>query len=563
MSQPRKPSEFPSTTSPASTPAPTSVESENVDKQNAPNKEISAGFKMLFALDDKHLFRIVVDGHQQATGGFWKYEQREPGSIQNVLQAILNGQEMDLEDITVDFIKATHRTCRDRLVLRSDEVPAGQFILHNLHGFDIYNVTVDGLNDLCDFAEKYPSINPQFQMYQPSDAGIKKLPMPITRENIADHLQRIRMKQSREGPTDQNPIFKFIFIVDVSPEKSQEIAEHLVQQLHHSIALAKNDSDIIRAIVSFIYDFEHLHPFGDVNLRTNIVMADIILMQNGFPPVSYFDPNDLDACSKEEFFNIIKNGMLQTLEMIKNPNAPYFGFDSSTHTQQIEYKEIIKPIVQARHGAEFKMTAAELQAVEQRVRSLDTYSPSKEVLNEHQFQREGSLLFTKIDNRKIMRQLNKVREKKREAPALQKFLSPELYNELIEIFCDLDPKNFSRTVDEIVNFMNKNRLILDSFHIQTKETVGTMIHTFSSQIFNEVVSFYRANPQNTGVVNIGGSRLLFQNSLPSSETKTGPSREVDSEGKPSVERPSNSSETTSTSTSTSTNQTIFHFRQKK
>src|SRR5580704_17569624 len=101
--------------------------------------QFKSGFIYFLGMPEDALFRLVVDGWQhEKNNGYKQYESNEEGSVQNVLRAILNGQDYIKKNSTlsVDYVKEIHKTCRSKLKLH--DVPAGEFITKKKHGFSIY-----------------------------------------------------------------------------------------------------------------------------------------------------------------------------------------------------------------------------------------------------------------------------------------------------------------------------------------------------------------------------------------------------------------------------------------
>lgn len=347
---------------------------------------IKSGFRFLMAFPKTELYRLVVDGCQQKEGkGFVKYENTEKHSIVSFLKGLLEGKEFidQQSTLSVPFFKKTHKNCRDGITSLT-EVPSGEFITHSTHGFPIYQVSVGGLNDLCKFALKYPEIAPSFMF----DGKIQSL----TPYNVNNMLNKWRMKNSVNKDKKEN--YSFSYVVNITEEICEKISQKIIDDCNLALSAAKKDDDIVKAIVDCIYDLEHLHPFKDVNLRTVMATADILLMKYGFPPVTYLDPNYLDGCSKDEFFEIIKQGMLQTLEIIQDPNKAYFDFKSSdlTPQQKEEYQALISPMETAL-SLGYAITPEDSEATTTRIKSLKTTAAPEWILDKKQFDDKASQKF--------------------------------------------------------------------------------------------------------------------------------------------------------------------------
>src|SRR4029077_16513214 len=96
-----------------------------------------------------------------------------------------------------------------------------------------------------------------------------------------------------------------------------------------AIVACKTFDEKLRVIVKYIYQFEHLHPFSDANLRTfGILLLNRLLLQNGFPPVAFYDPNCIDGYSMEQLLTEIKFSMQMSVG-IAQYKAGIFEFNTS------------------------------------------------------------------------------------------------------------------------------------------------------------------------------------------------------------------------------------------
>lgn len=367
-----------------------------------------SGLNLFLNMPDSRLFNLVIDNEQE--DGPFPYENREKNSIQNVLMAILKGSCYFLENhihfggdatnliksqsiLTVDFIKNIHKVCKDN-IKELRHVPGGQFITKEEHGYHMYQLSVEGLKDLCHFSKNYPEIIPSFYFNYREKPNLISDKVKVEARQIDLTLCRLRMQPI---PSLHNQL-GLLYAVKVNEGSSEKICNTIINNYHSSIEMAKDDNAIVSAIVDFIYDLEHLHPFDDVNLRTCIVLANILLMEHGFPPVVNRDPNYLDGCSKKEFFNFLKEGMLTTLAMIEHPEKEYFGFKPSTLSaeQLIQYEEIVEPIRDAKKEFECKLTHEHFQTVNNRVNALESFPKPEWIINQGQFDAEISKQFSEF-----------------------------------------------------------------------------------------------------------------------------------------------------------------------
>jgi hypothetical protein len=181
---------------------------------------------------------------------------------------------------------------------------------------------------------------------------------------------------------------ELLYLLDVNKEKSEYLVSVFLTEFNKQLKNAKNDDDLITAIVDAAYKIEHLHPFADVNLRTVIAFINLGLMKYGFPPVMYYDPNFLDGCSKSEFFGIIKDGMITTLNVITNPDTNHFNFSSTEldGEQKQQYEKIIEPVIKQLNNIKYKPAEPkDIEKAYERIRALKNSPEPEWILNNGRF----------------------------------------------------------------------------------------------------------------------------------------------------------------------------------
>ncbi len=93
----------------------------------------------------------------------------------------------------------------------------------------------------------------------------------------------------------------------------------LIQKYDDSISKAKSPFEKLSVIVTFIQSCEQLHPFYDANCRTFcMLLANHLLMRNGYLPCIFDDPNRFDMYSHNELMVECVNGMTNTMNLIRH-----------------------------------------------------------------------------------------------------------------------------------------------------------------------------------------------------------------------------------------------------
>jgi len=92
--------------------------------------------------------------------------------------------------------------------------------------------------------------------------------------------------------------------------------QKLINKYYQNIASSNGNSElIIKAIADFAHQADLLHPFDDGNVRTIVfLVVNKLLLENGFPPAIFEDPNRFDGYTVNELYNEINDGMNKAKE---------------------------------------------------------------------------------------------------------------------------------------------------------------------------------------------------------------------------------------------------------
>lgn len=327
----------------------------------------NSGLKYFFAIRPDNLFKLVVDGRFHATQkGFVKYESREEGSVQKVLEAIAEGALFYIgqkESLTTEFIRKLHFTCTQVKKLKDQGTKGGQFRratqeLSEIFSFGLWWISIEGLKELNQFRDLLMSQTNRkaytyvFKEYFCLDFALR---------NFTDRK-----------PNDACVMHGLVHEV----QECQTFFDYISTRYNQRKKEAKDDNELIEAMVDAAYNIEHLHGFNDANIRTTLICLNILLMSEGFPPVTYYDPNMIDGISKKEFCGVVKQGMLQTLDIIKNPDKIQFNFKHSDFTpdEKLKIENMTAPIMLLKEELGLKsLEAHEIKSMEERINALPKY----------------------------------------------------------------------------------------------------------------------------------------------------------------------------------------------
>lgn len=176
--------------------------------------------------------------------------------------------------------------------------------------------------------------------------------------NVREMIQYAEVKVIRDGlkPLEVNHLFlekldlRLVqvgvrtiissMVRELYHEKITKAVEMIWENYHQRISRPNlTDDERLKIIGETVQAFERTHPFPDLNGRTfaNIILT-ILLIENGFPPPTFLDPNVFDA--HDDIVNILKRAMLNTLEVYKchdqNKTVDLFGFETKALDNKLE-----------------------------------------------------------------------------------------------------------------------------------------------------------------------------------------------------------------------------------
>jgi hypothetical protein len=140
---------------------------------------------------------------------------------------------------------------------------------------------------------------------------------------------------------------------------------NLINEYNSSIKKAETLDEKLSIIVKYIAGFERLHPFNDANIRTFvIVLLNRLLIQNGFPPATFYQPNVFDGFSHSQLIDKVRDAMEVTKKIVQG-DKNIFGFNSDNIPTKYskDYEEItadfIKTMAQKTKDAKMSETTPE------------------------------------------------------------------------------------------------------------------------------------------------------------------------------------------------------------
>lgn len=256
---------------------------------------------------------LVVDGHLlQLERGYVRYENREPGAIEQALNALAFSIENRKTPLSVNHIKAIQSRILTNVegIFEAASINLGQFRPGNERVcFDISKsrCTLEGLTDFL-IAHRTKS----------NTATLKNA------EGI-DYLTTDAYQYTAEEIYNKIIMLHYCAPYYQTNQELEAAVESLIQGYHQEIAIAIEPLNKLFIIVKYIQRFEQLHPFFDGNGRTFInVLLNTLLISNHFYPAIFFEPNVFDLYSITQLVNVVIEGMWLFEYIALHPTEPLF-----------------------------------------------------------------------------------------------------------------------------------------------------------------------------------------------------------------------------------------------
>ncbi|QMT59164.1 hypothetical protein HBNCFIEN_00525 [Legionella sp. PC997] len=151
-----------------------------------------------------------------------------------------------------------------------------------------------------------------------------------------------------------------VYILTPEPKLAYEYALDAVKIYNKEIKEAITVDDKIKAIDKLTHELEILHLYYDVNLRTNYLLINLLLISNGIKWTILYNPNRIDLYSKEQRIKEIKKGilrfeyliehqeeMLRDYEQLNNGLAKEFRYGNLGFYQPFEREDKLKAVKKA------------------------------------------------------------------------------------------------------------------------------------------------------------------------------------------------------------------------
>ncbi|WP_392537952.1 hypothetical protein [Legionella sp. 227] len=151
-----------------------------------------------------------------------------------------------------------------------------------------------------------------------------------------------------------------VYILTPEPKLAYEYSLNAVKTYNHEINEAITVHDKIRAIDKLAHELEILHLYYDVNLRTNYLLINLLLISNDIKWTILYNPNRIDLFSEEQRIKEIKKGifrfeyllehqeeMLNEYDQLNNGLAKEFRYGNLGFYQPFQREDKLKEVKKA------------------------------------------------------------------------------------------------------------------------------------------------------------------------------------------------------------------------
>ncbi|HHF7374989.1 Dot/Icm T4SS effector AnkN/AnkX/LegA8 [Legionella bozemanae] len=310
------------------------------------------GLFFLKAYPPEEIWRLFVDGRFWSKENGWHgYESRERGSINAALESLCSialqvdkkGEDFELSG---DLIKDIHKKCGRKVEELQDKNPGESRGDDEPVSFGIpaSRASIKGIEEflglffLLEGAAEFgpgkigPLGYPKFDKNYFKD---------LTPEQIPELAKKIYQDMSADGHSNTTHFY-------LAAQKNVDMfLEAITRSYNKEIKAAHTIDEKLRVIAKHIRYYEVLHSFRDANGRTFVNnLLNILLMQQGLPPATFYEPNVFDLYSADELVVVIKEAIFNTVEIIeksKKKDISLYGYHSSLEDREGFMKMLDSP----------------------------------------------------------------------------------------------------------------------------------------------------------------------------------------------------------------------------
>ncbi|WP_069683455.1 Dot/Icm T4SS effector AnkN/AnkX/LegA8, partial [Legionella parisiensis] len=280
------------------------------------------GLFFLKAYPPEEIWRLFVDGRFWSKENGWQgYESREQGSINAALESLCSiALQVDRAgegfELSVDLIKEIHKKCGKKVEELQDKNP-GEIRIDEPVSFGIpaNRASIKGIEEFLGLVFLLKG-EAEFGPGKIGSLGYPKFDKnyfkDLTVEEIPELAKKIYKDMCEDGHSNTTHFYLAV------QKNVDEFLEAITRSYNKEIKDAHTIDAKLQVIAKHIRYYEVLHPFRDANGRTFVNnLLNILLMQQGLPPATFYEPNVFDLYSSDELVVVIKEAIFNTVEIIE------------------------------------------------------------------------------------------------------------------------------------------------------------------------------------------------------------------------------------------------------
>lgn len=300
---------------------------------------------------DGRMYEPGPDGASKDPKGYRQFEDREPGCLKAYFRGF-NCALKNIEDpskrISIALIKAIHyEVSKDVTKLTLYNKP-GNFRLESdtcscTFRIEDYQITSNGLTDLLTKIEN-GELGETAALWAWYKGGDKLI---IGYESIQKIKETLGYQNNQKLAEHIMESYKFCKYFAPTTDEIDDLIQSVIDNYNNKILSdeIQNDTDkVLQLIGETIQSLNRIHPFPDANGRTFAnLLLNRMLLQNGFPPATFYDPNLLDVFTGNHV-GVLKRAILNTLDVYEGKDIFGFNIDTQFSSEDIGFFKAMREL---------------------------------------------------------------------------------------------------------------------------------------------------------------------------------------------------------------------------
>jgi len=314
-----------------------------------------SNLRALLNFDKRQIFRFFVDGH------FWKkyrgwlgYEEREPGSVQGMLNGfsyIMDNFDLS-SGVSAGYLKGLHKACSFGVLMKNPKAAPGDMRhLESYYLLHAGDVSIDSVNELLELRR-----GDDCEVFY--DKEFAKKAEKLDAEQIHKALQERNLKfkpwypsltQFQLDSLDMKGSLADFYVTKhfIQLQYATKVDDY-IKEFNSTIFRATADSDKLLCISRFVRKLELLHAFPDGNGRTYVpALMNHLLLYFGFFPAILLNTKLHAEQSTLEWVTEIERGIENTQALLANPSLNLYGYsiDEARKKDNDRFLELAKEFI--------------------------------------------------------------------------------------------------------------------------------------------------------------------------------------------------------------------------